>query len=183
MRSVLSIMVYYTTLFLDRDGVINEERSNDYVKTWKEFVFVPGALEALAILNKHFERIVIVTNQRGVGKGIMLRKALEDIHLQMLNRIEETGGRIDKIYTCIDTESSSPNRKPNSGMAWQAQNDFPDIVFEKSVLVGNSMSDMQFGKNLSMKTILVGEKYTREEKDLSLIDFYYKDLLSFARLL
>ena len=66
-------------------------------------------------------------------------------------------------------------------MALQAQKDFPNIVFKESILIGNSLSDMQFGKNLQMKTILVGEKYTDKEKDLSLIDFYYKDLLSFAR--
>ena len=174
-------MIHYNTLFLDRDGVINEERPNDYVKTTEEFVFIFGVLEALKILNKHFEQIIIVTNQRGVGKEIMSKKTLEEIHQQMLNQIEKSGGRIDKIYVCTDTESSSLNRKPNIGMALQAQKDFPNIVFKESILIGNSLSDMQFGKNLQMKTILVGEKYTDKEKDLSLIDFYYKDLLSFAR--
>ncbi|GHT48907.1 D-glycero-alpha-D-manno-heptose-1,7-bisphosphate 7-phosphatase [Bacteroidia bacterium] len=156
-----------TALFLDRDGVINQERPGDYVKVCDEFVFLPHVLEALTILNRHFNRIFIVTNQRGIGKGVMTRKALDDIHAEMLQHITAAGGRIDKIYTCTDINEDSPNRKPNIGMALQAVKDFPEVVLSESIMVGNSLSDMQFGENAGMQTVLVGEKavggnYTRE---------------------
>ncbi len=172
---------FYNVLFLDRDGVINRELPGDYVKTPGEFEFLPGVLEALAILNTHFQYILIVTNQRGVGRGVMTVDTLENIHSQMLRKITTTGGRIDKIYVCTDLEDSSPGRKPNIGMAWQAQQDFPGLDFSRSIMLGNSLSDMKFGKNAGMCTVLVGNKYKDEEKDVSLIDYFFEDLLSFAR--
>ena len=171
----------YKTLFLDRDGVINQERPGDYVKTFDEFIFLPGVFEALAILNQHFIRIFIVTNQRGVGRGIMSGKDLLDIHDRMIKEIVLENGRIEKIYVCTDVDSSSQNRKPNIGMALQAQKDFPEIDFSESLMVGNSLSDMKFGRNAGMCTVLVGNKYNDSEKDLSLIDFSFDNLLSFAQ--
>ena len=123
----------YNTLFLDRDGVINQQRPHDYVKTTGEFIFIDGALEALRLLSPLFKHIIIVTNQRGVGKGIMTRKDLEEIHAYMINEVSGQGGRIDKIYVCTDTSDYSKNRKPNTGMALQAKDDFPDIDFTKSI--------------------------------------------------
>jgi len=171
----------YKTLFLDRDGVINQERPGDYVKTFDEFIFLPGVFEALSILNQHFIRIFIVTNQRGVGRGIMSGKDLLDIHDRMIKEIVLENGRIEKIYVCTDVDSSSQNRKPNIGMALQAQKDFPEIDFSESLMVGNSLSDMKFGRNAGMCTVLVGNKYNDSEKDLSLIDFSFDNLLSFAQ--
>jgi len=139
------------TLFLDRDGVINRHRPDDYVKKWEEFEFNLGIFEDLAVWNKNFKHIVVVTNQRGVGKGIMTEDTLLDIHRKMLEEIESHGGRIDKIYYCTDINNDSPNRKPNIGMALQAKADFPDINFSKSVMVGDSESDMDFGRNCGMK--------------------------------
>ncbi len=171
----------YKTLFLDRDGVINEERPGDYVKTRDEFIFLPGVPDALSILNKHFNHIFIVTNQRGVGRGIMSRQALDDIHEWMLQEIAVRNGRIDKIYVCTDIEASSIDRKPNIGMALQASKEYPEVVFSESLMIGNSLSDMKFGKNAGMCTVLVGDKYNDDEKDLSLIDYSFDSLLSFAR--
>ena len=171
----------YKTLFLDRDGVINRERPGDYVKTVDEFIFLPGVFDALSILNKHFSRIFIVTNQRGVGRGIMSEDNLLDIHDWMVGEIILKNGRIDKLYVCTDVDPLSENRKPNIGMALQAQKDFPEIDFSKSIMVGNSLSDMKFGKNAGMCTILVGDKYNDSEKDLSLIDYSSDNLLSFAQ--
>lgn len=148
----------YDTLFLDRDGVINHHRPDDYVKTWDEFEFLPGVLDSLCVLSTMFKRIIIVTNQRGVGKGLMSEKTLHEIHRRMIGEIEEHGGRIDGIYYCTDLNNDSPNRKPNSGMALQAKTDFPDIAFERSIMIGDSESDMEFGRRLSMKTISVKGK-------------------------
>ena len=143
------------TLFLDRDGVINREKPGDYIRTWEEFAFEPGALEALVRLAPIFGRIVIVTNQRGVGKGIMTEKDLEEIHFRMLSLIHEWGGRIDKIYSCTAIDPESPCRKPNPGMAYAAQADFPEITFARSVMVGNHIRDMEFGRRLGMYTVWV----------------------------
>ncbi|MFZ4456091.1 MAG: D-glycero-alpha-D-manno-heptose-1,7-bisphosphate 7-phosphatase [Bacteroidales bacterium] len=146
------------TLFLDRDGVINRHRPDDYVKSWDEFEFLPEIVELFPLLNKKFKRIIVVTNQRGVGKGVMTEANLIDIHSKMTTKIREIGGRIDKIYYCTDTNNDSPNRKPNIGMALQAKADFPEIDFSKSIMVGDSQSDIDFGKNAGMKTFLLKKK-------------------------
>lgn len=145
----------YKTLFLDRDGVINQLRPNDYVKCWEEFKFLPGIFEALAMWSSHFKYIFIVTNQRGVGKGLMSEESLKYIHNKMLTEIVNHGGRIDKIYYCIDIEDSSHNRKPNIGMAYQAKRDFPDIVFSEAIMIGDSNSDKKFAFNAGMDFYLI----------------------------
>ena len=138
------------TLFLDRDGVINDEKHEDYIHTWDEFKFYEGVKEALTIFSERFGKIFIVTNQRGVAKGVTKLEDLEDIHKSMIKEIEDSGGRIDKIYYSVDMEDESPNRKPNPGMGLQAGKDFPDIDFSKSIMIGNTLSDMKFGRNLKV---------------------------------
>jgi D-glycero-alpha-D-manno-heptose 1-phosphate guanylyltransferase len=143
----------YKTLFLDRDGIINRLRPNDYVKTWDEFEFLPGILNALAEWSRHFKHIIIITNQRGVGKGLMTENDLIDIHTGMIGEIEKHSGRIDKIYYCTGISEDDINRKPNTGMAWQAKRDFPDIDFSKSLMIGDSESDRQFAEKMGIKII------------------------------
>jgi D-glycero-alpha-D-manno-heptose 1-phosphate guanylyltransferase len=143
------------TLFLDRDGVINVLRPYDYVKSVEEFKFEKGAIEALAILSPLFARILIISNQRGVGKGIMSNRDLEIIHKYMLEKITAGGGRIDKIYICTDTDDSSPDRKPNIGMALQALRDYPDIDLTRSLMLGDSDSDMEFAENAGIPAVRV----------------------------
>lgn len=145
----------YDTLFLDRDGVINKLRQNDYVKCWEEFDFLPGVFEALAKWKSHFKHIIIVTNQRGIGRGLMTDEDLGNIHLQMMNEIERHGGRIDKIYYCSSLTEEELNRKPGIGMFQQAVNDFGDITPETSLMIGDSESDMKFAENCGMKGIRV----------------------------
>lgn len=150
------------TLFLDRDGVINKHRPDDYVKEWSEFEFLPKVTEAFSILARYFKRIIVVTNQRGVGKGLMTESDLQEIHKRMVSEIAKAGGRIDTIYFCTDINHDSPNRKPNSGMALQAQKDFPEITFENAVMIGDSSSDMEFGERLGMKSYLVNQDNQKE---------------------
>ena len=145
----------YDTLFLDRDGVINRLRPNDYVKSWKEFEFLPDIVENLVKWSGMFKYIFIVTNQRGVGKGIMTESNLIEIHRLMLAEIEKVGGRIDRIYYCTDVEETACCRKPNIGMAMEAKKDFPDIDFERSLMIGDSPSDLAFAANCGMKGVLV----------------------------
>ena len=143
----------YDALLLDRDGVINVLRPNDYVKTVDEFVFCDGALEALRRLNPCFRRIVIVTNQRGVGRGLMTEADLAEIHDWMLARIREAGGRIDRIYVCTAVDPADPRRKPNPGMAREVRADFPDVDFARSILVGDSASDLEFARRAGIPAV------------------------------
>ncbi len=168
------------TLFLDRDGVINYEKANDYIHTWNEFKFYEGVVEAMAIFSKKFKHIVVVTNQRGIGKGITKEEDLLFLHKKMKTTVEENGGRIDAIYYCKDVDSSSPCRKPNTGMGLQAVKDIPTINLAKALMIGNTLSDMNFGKNLGISTIFLPT--TRPEVDLNdeHIDAVFPSLISFA---
>ena len=170
------------TLFIDRDGVINDEKHLDYIHSWDEFKFYDGVKEALEIFNKKFGTIIMVTNQRGVAKGLTKLKDLELIHKNMLQEIEDSGGRIDKIYFCPDMES--PNRKPNPGMGLQALKDFPKIDLSKSIMIGNTLSDMKFGKNLGV-AINIFLPTTRKDVDVNDpdIDLVFNDLISVAKAL
>lgn len=141
------------TLFLDRDGVINYENVGDYITRPEDFKFYDGVLEALKNFAAHFGKIIIVTNQRGVSKGLMTESDLKDIHQYMLGEIEACGGRIDRIYYCTDMEG--PHRKPNPGMGLRAKKDYPEIDFSRSVMIGNTMGDMKFGKNIGAYTIFI----------------------------
>jgi histidinol-phosphate phosphatase family protein len=171
------------TLFLDRDGVINYEKYNDYIHKWEEFVFYEGALEAIQIFSKHFNRIVIVTNQKGIGKGLTRPIDLEEIHNNMVAAIQKEGGRIDAIYFCSDLDDNSPNRKPNPGMGLQASRAFPEIDFKKSLMVGNNFSDMQFGRNLGMHTIFLATTHFEGTADDDRIDARYHSLIDLAHAL
>jgi histidinol-phosphate phosphatase family protein len=142
-------------LFLDRDGVINAHRPNDYVKIVEEFIFLPEALESLCALSNHFERVVIVTNQRGVSKGKMSESALKEVHAYLMQQVEKAGGKIDAIYYSIHLDDNHPYRKPNGGMALEAKKEFPEIDFRQSIMIGDSRSDIEFGDRLSMTTILI----------------------------
>jgi D-glycero-D-manno-heptose 1,7-bisphosphate phosphatase len=171
------------TLFLDRDGVINQEKIDDYIHTWEEFKFYDGVKDAIKIFTKKFGRIFIITNQRGVAKGVTKMEDLELIHKNMLKEIEEAGGKIDKLYYCIDADPASPNRKPNTGMGLQARADFPEVNFSKSIMIGNTMSDMQFGRNLGVAlNILLHTRKNLGTNDQN-IDMVFDDLIAVAHAL
>lgn len=145
----------YDTLLLDRDGVINKLRPNDYVKCWDEFEFLPGVFEALAKWNQHFKYIFIVTNQRGVGKGVMSEQDLLDVHARMCEEIVKHGGRIDKIYYCTALTEADNRRKPGNGMLIDILNDYPDVKTDKCVMIGDSDSDMLFAQNCLIKGVKI----------------------------
>ena len=139
-------------LFLDRDGILNKHLPGEYVRNWNMWEWLPGVLDAMPKLAQRYQRIFIVTNQQGVGKGLMTEADLEDVHRHMLADIEAAGGRIDKVYVCTELESAhSPNRKPEIGMALQAKIDFPEVDFHRSVMVGDSASDELFAQRSGMR--------------------------------
>ena len=146
------------TLFLDHDGVINVRIIDGYVTKIDEFEFLPNVIESLKIFKEKFKHIIVVTNQQGVGKGIMKFEDVEDVHRFMIQQVENNGGKIDKAYFCPQLKSVQDNyRKPSPKMAYFAQNDFPDINLSNSIMIGDMYSDVEFGKNAGMKTIFVGD--------------------------
>ena len=165
-----------SALFLDRDGVINEEKEDSYIFHKGEFVFYEGVVEALVRLSARFDYVFIVTNQRGVGRGYMTEEALLEIHDHLTEAVVTAGGKIDRVYFAPYIESDHSHRKPNTGMALDAKRDFPDIDFEKSVMVGNNLSDMEFGKRMNMKTVFLYTTQSKFNEPHPLIDEQYASL-------
>jgi len=154
----------YKYLFLDRDGVINK-RQEGYVSSWDAFEYTEGALKAIVRFSKYFDRIIVVTNQQGVGKELMSQEQLDKLHEEMSASIEDAGGRIDAILACTELDSEDNNcRKPSPAMGLWAKRKFPEIDFSQAIMVGDSISDMKFGENLGMFTVLVGGKEEEAEK-------------------
>jgi len=171
------------TLFLDRDGVINVEKKGTYVLKVNGFVFYDGVQTAMQKLSEIFGLIFIATNQRGVSRGSMTLEDLHDIHAYMTEELHKSSGRIDKIYFCADLHDESPNRKPNPGMALQAKKDFPQIDFSKSIMVGNTLSDMQFARNAGMHAIFIASTEPEISFPHALIDARFNSLAEFVNAL
>lgn len=158
-REFASIFPADEFLFVDRDGVLNRHILGDYVRSWAQWEWLPGMPQRLAEWGAHYKRVFLVTNQQGVGKGRMSAADLADIHRHMLEDIEAAGGRIDNVYVCTDLESAnSPFRKPAIGMALQAQRDFPEVDFHRSIMIGDSFSDMLFARNAQMRALYITTK-------------------------
>ena len=145
------------TVFLDRDGIINRLRENDYVKSWSEFEFLPDAKAALRRLSNAGYRVIVVTNQRGVARGYLTETDLEAIHRRMVGEAEEAGGRIAAVYYCPHEIGECECRKPKIGLFLEAQRDFDDIDFSTSTVIGDSASDMEAGLRLGCTVIFVGK--------------------------
>ncbi len=171
------------TLFLDRDGVINYEKENNYVLNWGEFEFYPGVTEAIRLLSGKFNTIVVISNQRGVGRGLMSERDLLDIQHRMRSEVGKNGGRIDKIYYCTATDPHHFYRKPNPGMALQAAKDFPSIDLSKTIMVGNKLSDMQFGRNAGTYTVYLKTTHPEQPLPHPDVDLSFSSLIDFAKAL
>jgi D-glycero-D-manno-heptose 1,7-bisphosphate phosphatase len=144
------------SLFLDRDGVINQRIIGDYVRTLEDFIFLEGVVDTIAKFGSIFGRIVVVTNQQGISKGLIDENDLHIINTYILEKIPQ----ISKIYYCphlIMEECLC--RKPNNKMALDAKIEFSEIDFSKSLMIGDSQSDIDFGKSLGMKTISIGDAF------------------------
>lgn len=171
------------TLLLDRDGVINRQKEGSYIFHPGEFDFLPDVVPAMATLSRLFSTILVITNQRGVGKGLMTESDLHNVHAYMQQQVAQGGGRIDGIYYCTDTEAESPCRKPNTGMAQQAIRDFPECDFTRSVMIGNSMSDMHFGRNVGAYTIFITSTHPQVQRADAAIDAVFDSLAAATRAL
>lgn len=174
-------MKVITTLFLDRDGVINKENEGDYIRDLASFELLPGVVEALQIARKHFDYIIVVTNQRGIGRGLMQEVTLHAIHDHMLHLFQQKGVNIDKIYFAPFLDKKHPYRKPNIGMALHAKEDFPAIDFAHAIMVGNNISDMVFGKTAGMQTVFLHTTQAPQNLPHDWIDHQFPSLLDWAK--
>ena len=165
------------TLFLDRDGVINKRLFGGYITGIESFEFLEGAKEGIKLLSEYFHLIFVVTNQQGIAKGIMTEGELFEIHKYMCAEIRLSGGRIDKCYFAPNLKGAEKDmRKPEPVMAELAKRDFPQIDFHKCVMVGDTDTDIQFGKNLGMKTVRI-----KTEENIGYdADITVNSLVSFA---
>ncbi len=144
------------TLFLDRDGVINQKLENDYVKNLDELKWIKGSLDSIARWRNWVGHMFVVTNQQGIGKGIMSEGDLSIIHEHVLTEISSRGGAVNAIYHAPQLSAEgSIMRKPKIGMALKAQEDFPQVDFANALMVGDSISDMEFAHNAGMKGIFI----------------------------
>lgn len=141
-------------ILLDRDGVLNEDRS-DFVKSPDELVLIPGAAAAVGRLKAAGHQIAIVTNQSCIGRGIITADTLEIIHQKLLSALRKQGGDIDAIYIAPDAPwEASENRKPGAGMLVQAMEKFNSPP-SKSILIGDAMRDLQAAQKAGCHRILV----------------------------
>ncbi|MEI8176412.1 MAG: HAD-IIIA family hydrolase [Candidatus Omnitrophota bacterium] len=145
-------------IFLDRDGVINRDPGaigKEYVTSWEEFAFLPGVLESIKELSAHGYRIAVISNQAGVGRGVYSKVALDEITSRMVTVITAAGGTIDSVQYCIHKRDDNCDcRKPKTGSLKKAVGDRA-IDLANSYFIGDSRTDVEAGRALGCKTILV----------------------------
>lgn len=167
---------------MDRDGVVNEQIVDGYVMCPEQFVFIDGTVEALRKLRSCFDKIILVTNQQCVGKGLCSMEHINRVHEWMNQQLQAQGFTFDKIYCCPHLAAEHCEcRKPQPGMAWHAKQDFPDIEFSQSVMLGDALSDMQFAQNAGMRAVHIGTiRHPEFEQIKKITTLHYDSLKSFS---
>ncbi|MBN2145974.1 MAG: D-glycero-beta-D-manno-heptose 1,7-bisphosphate 7-phosphatase [Anaerolineales bacterium] len=144
----------FPAIFLDRDGVIIENRPN-YVRSWQDVSLIPGVLEALASLSTLPYKIVIVTNQSAIGRGLVALKTAKEINQRLLRLILNSGGRVDGLFMCPHApEDRCACRKPQPGLLLQAAHEL-SLDLQHSILIGDAWSDLQAGKAAGVPNLVL----------------------------
>lgn len=170
------------TLFLDRDGVINMRIVDGYVMDPNDLVLTPNVIQALKVFTQIFDKIFVVSNQQCVGKGLCTIETIDKVHASLNDLFLKEKILINEFLVCPHKASDNCHcRKPKSGLALKAQSKYPTIDFNKSIMVGDMLSDMKFGKNLGMITVYVGDTkvHNYDEIDKN-ADFVFLNLFDFA---
>lgn len=150
-----------TAVFLDRDGVINRDRP-DYVKSREEFEFLPGVLKALRLLAARSHPVIIVSNQSCIGRGLVSREKVEEIHAFMRETVRRRGGRIDAVYYCPHRpDENCPCRKPRPGLILKAAADF-SLNLSGSRLIGDDLKDLDCAVAAGVRPVLVRTGHGRD---------------------
>lgn len=141
-------------IFLDRDGVINANRP-DHVKTWDEFVFLPGALAALERIAASDFLVLVTTNQAAIARGMTTDAAVRGIHARMAAEVRRAGGRIDAVYYCPHRpEENCDCRKPRPGLYRQGAQQW-NVDLTRSYVVGDALADIAAAQAIGAEAILV----------------------------
>ena len=148
------------TVFLDRDGTLNEKASERdyYVKGPGDLRMLAGAVEAVAALNDAGLRVVLVTNQRGVARGLMTAADVDAVHDALRRELAAAGARLDAVYVCPHEKGVCDCRKPGIGLFVQARDADPAIDFARSIMVGDAASDIEAGRAAGMVTVGLGPR-------------------------
>jgi histidinol-phosphate phosphatase family protein len=168
-------------VFLDRDGVINQNRDGDYVKSWQEFTFLPGSRKAIQRLLKEDIPIIVISNQAGVGKGLVSDTAIQEINRHLVTHTSVAGRKISAVYYCPHrVEDGCECRKPKPGMLLKAAADW-DLDLTRCYMVGDALSDIEAGSAVGCTTFLVktgrGRKALQERQNWKTQpDFIVEDL-------
>lgn len=165
------------TVFLDRDGVINEN-SSDHIKSWEEFAFLPNVLMALRWLRLAGFRVFIVTNQAIVNRGLISRASLEEIHARMIARVELSGGRISAVRYCPhDYHENCSCRKPRPGMLLDLARQWK-IDLKRTYMVGDALTDVAAGQSVGCRSALVLTGRGSQQVRLSEINVHRPDYIA-----
>jgi histidinol-phosphate phosphatase family protein len=144
-------------VFLDRDGVINfKAPEDDYIRNWEGFRFIPGVEHWIRMFNSLGLLVIVVTNQRGIARGLVGRGDVEDIHARMVAELARRGARIDDIFCCPHNNGECECRKPAPGLIHQAREKW-NLDLEKSIVIGDSDSDARLAAGCGMAFFLVQE--------------------------
>jgi D-glycero-D-manno-heptose 1,7-bisphosphate phosphatase len=170
------------TIFLDRDGVLNEKMpEGSYVRSAAEFHPLPGVAEAIGRLNRAGKRVLVVSNQRGIALGLYTVADVEAIHSVLQSWLESHGAHVDGFYFCPHDKGQCNCRKPLAGMFHQAVADFPEITAASSAMIGDSLSDIEFGRRMGMLTVFIAggaeQRKTGADAALELADLHCGSLL------
>ena len=156
------------SVFLDRDGVINRRPLvKRYVTAPEELQLLPRVPEAIRLLNEAGHRAIVVTNQRGISLGLYDERDLERIHRRMREELARGGAQVDAVYHCPHDADSCTCRKPGIGMFLQAQQDFPGLTFNRSIVIGDSACDLQAATRLSCRAVLIGASENAVDRELA----------------
>jgi D-glycero-D-manno-heptose 1,7-bisphosphate phosphatase len=144
-------------VFLDRDGVINEKAApHDYIRSWSEFRFLPNIADWIRLFNALDFLVIVITNQRGVARGMMTRESVDEIHRNMIAELAARGVRIDDVFVCPHQENACDCRKPKPGMVLQAQAKWA-IDLTGSLMIGDSDSDAALATVCGMRFLRVAD--------------------------
>jgi D-glycero-D-manno-heptose 1,7-bisphosphate phosphatase len=145
------------TVFLDRDGTINESPpEGEYVMAPEELRLLDGAAEAIRLLNEHPAKVVVVTNQRGIALGRMSEADLHRVHERLTAELSERGARLDAILHCPHAEDSCDCRKPRPGMLERAAREVEGVELTGAAMVGDTARDIEAGRSLGLTTVRIG---------------------------